>query len=222
MHITMVALLSLVAALLQPGPPQEASDKVFSASAFVYEDGELLGAPTLTLREGLSGSVMVEGQSAYALELTVRRATLDDIQAFQLSDAAGRLSASARVLLPQDGDWREVARPTILLSEGSRGAATSDIYSQNFRRTAQDSYSQTVTVELVVTEVDESWLYQSGGQKAIASCSFDTLEDTKSTSNAASEGLVAAAGGDCCDNGCIRCCGGCCSDAANCRAGCCP
>jgi len=193
-------------------------EEVYSVSAFIYENGDLIGAPTLTVRHGRPGSARVAGERGYGLEITINDASPADAEAFQLESVGTRLRADARVFLPAGNEWSELARPTFLAERGVRATAAIDTYAQSFRRSTTDDYIEQLAVELVIVEVDESWLSSNGGAKTLSDCAFDGESSPKLLGASA----LSAARNDCCNTGCTRCYGGCCSDSANCRAGCCP
>ncbi len=131
-------------------------EEVYSVSAFIYENGDLIGAPTLTVRKGRPGSVRVAGDRGYGLEITINDASPADAEAFQLESAGTRLRADAQVFLPSGNEWSELARPTFLVEGGVRATATIDTHAQSFRRRTTDDYIEHLAVELVIVEVDES------------------------------------------------------------------
>ncbi len=151
--------LVLVSLLSDPAVGQDrlSNHRVFTVSAFVYENGDLLGTPTFTVREGAPGSIATHNGLPYALEVHIE--TPDPDQLAQLGDPEGdHLSASARVFVPDEilDEWRLIAAPHLLVQERSQASVEVDTSGQNYRREGATGYINQIRVDLSVTEVDES------------------------------------------------------------------
>lgn len=196
------------------------AERVYTVSGFIFENGALIGAPTITVREGDTATMTTRNGAQYALELRIDTPTQERLAGYG-AQGEGFLEASARVHLPEDGldDWQLIAAPQILTRLGQRASVEVDTSGRHHRRESGSEYTDQIRLDLVISEVDESWFDQQGLEKSTSSCTIDTIDAPKASMGSS---MLLQAGGDCCDNGCIRCCGGCCSDSANCRAGCCP
>ena len=207
-------------------PVNPADAGVFSVSAFVYEDGVLLGTPTLTLREGEPGVVAVSGNSGFALELTVASAIEETFAMFGQT-VEGGVSVRSELFFPDmvEDQWNVVATPQLLTQPGQRARAEVDIYSRGYQRPQSTEYSDNVSLELIVSEVSEAWLQSRDGRKSITTCTIETIDGPKSMERAGAIRQAVVSIGDpddnCCTTGCLTCCNACCSDPANCPTGCC-
>ncbi|MEA5417373.1 hypothetical protein [Synechococcus sp. BA-132 BA5] len=207
------------------------SDRVFTVSAVVYENGEILGTPSFTVREGQAASVATHSGQQYALEVRV-----DAAAPAQLAELGGPnsdyLSVTSRVFVPDlvRDEWRLIAEPAFIMREGRQARAEVDTSRQNYRREDTREYSDQVRVDVIVSQVDERWFLDPGHEKSLASCAIESYPGPKSMAAIA---VVAASqaggfptigdGDNCCSTGCLTCCGSgaCCSDPANCPSGWC-
>lgn len=205
--------------------------RVFAVSAIVYENGEILGTPSFTVREGQAASVATHSGQQYALEVRIDAAA--PAQLAELGDPNGDyLSVTSRVFVPDlvRDEWRLIAEPAFIMREGRQARAEVDTSRQNYRREDTREYSDQIRVDVIVSQVDERWFLDPGHEKSLASCVIESCPGPKSM--AAMAGLAAAQAGEfptigdgdnCCSTGCLTCCGSraCCSDPANCPTGCC-
>ncbi len=205
------------------------SDRVFSVSATVYENGEILGTPSFTVREGQAASVATSSGLQYALEVRIDAAA--PAQLAELGNPDGDyLSVASRVFVPDliRDEWRLIAEPAFIMQEGRQARAEVDTSRQNYRREDTREYSDQIRVDVIVSQVDERWFLESGHEKSLASCAIESYPGPKSMASIAvlafaQAGAFPTIGDDCCSTGCLTCCGSgaCCSDSANCPTGCC-
>ncbi|MBI1265709.1 MAG: hypothetical protein GC187_13385 [Alphaproteobacteria bacterium] len=205
--------------------------RVFAVSAIVYENGEILGTPSFTVREGQAASVATHSGLQYALEVRIDAAAPTELA--ELGNPNGDyLSVASRVFVPDLGrdEWRLIAEPAFIMREGQQARAEVDTSRQNYRRQDAHEYSDQIRVDVIVSQVDERWFLDPGHEKSLASCAIESYPGSKSMAAiavlAASQagGFPTLGDGDnCCSTGCLTCCGSgaCCSDPANCPSGCC-
>lgn len=207
------------------------ADRVFTVSALVYENGELVGMPNFTVREGMAVSVASHSGQQYALEVHIANPTPDQLAQFGTPQGEFLL-ASSRVFVPHEtlDEWRQIAAPQMLLTDGVQGRMEIDTTAQNYRREGAEQYSDRVRVDLIVSQVDASWFADAGGEKSLTNCSIDSYPGPKNLATSAllaaaqAGGLPSLGDGDCCSTGCLTCCETgptCCADPANCPTGCC-
>lgn len=231
--VTSLLSIFLVSLLTDPAVGQDrlSNHRVFTVSAFVYENGDLLGTPTFTVREGAPGSIAMHNSLPYALEVRIETPNPDQLA--QFGDPEGEhLSASARVFVPHEivDEWRLTAAPQLLVQERRQASVEVDTSGQNYRRQGATGYTDQIRVDLSVTEVNETWFDQGGVEKSVRTCAIESLPGPKTLAASAalavsqSGGMPTIGDGDCCSNGCLTCCGTgptCCADPANCASGCC-
>lgn len=204
-------------------------DRVFTVSAFIYENGELLGMPSFTVQEGNAAAVATRDGEQYALEVRIAPPSEEQLAAFGNTERL-LLNASTQVFVPDLAldEWRVIATPQMLVSDGQRSRVEIDTSGQDYRRDGAQDYIDEVRIDLIVTEVDETWFDQADSEKSLKTCSIDQIEGPKSLALSAAVvqvgGFPTIGDGDCCSNGCLTCCGSgptCCADPANCASGCC-
>ncbi|MGJ3232215.1 MAG: hypothetical protein ACFE0P_10485 [Oceanicaulis sp.] len=137
------------------GQPAE-DRRVYSVSAFVYESGELIGAPVLTVREGVTGMLAQGEERGFALEVTVARASTETAARFGRAPLPQEVVLEGRLHFPEQGAWRQIAEPTVLASLDERALVEHDVYARNYRRDGAEDFVDTIKLEFLVTEVDAS------------------------------------------------------------------
>jgi len=225
-HRSVIAFLTFLIALVLWAPDgsaqstDSASGRVYSVSAFIYEDNRLIGAPVLTVREGVTGLITRNEGASFAFEVNVVRAGADAAARFGRPAEPDELHVEGAIYFADQASWREVIAPAMLVGLDRRATVEQDIYGQNFRRAGADDFIDSVTVEILVTEVDESW-FENAGQPE-ADCSIDTLASPMSPDFLVETAAQTTGSDDnCCTTSCFTCCNACCCDSANCNACCC-
>lgn len=225
MFARLITCLMLILTLATPtyAAPEISQDdepeKFYSVQFVLKKDGVVIGQPRIVVRDGTTASISTRQGEGYSL----RFATTGSIPASmaEMMRGSGRTDMSrtvfteAEIFRPDGEEWLSIAKPT-LTSELGEASSISVNLARPEASTANKA-NQGFELSITVSEVDPT---SPEAVRASSSepCLVNLVEVAKAASNVQGPSLQHP----CCSNGCLQCCGGCCSDSTNCTEGCCP
>lgn len=134
--------LSLAApASFGPAMSQVPSVASYKVSASLFDDGKLIGQPTITLREGEPARIMVSSEPGYSLRIVARELPVS-------KQLGRRIMVTSDIALRRMNKWMPVSSPTLTIPIGTRASYELDAVAQKDKSTVRP-----FRIEMTVTDI---------------------------------------------------------------------
>lgn len=110
------SLILGIAAVAAYGPAlSQVAAPSYKVSASLFDDGKLIGQPTITLREGQPAKIMVSSEPGYSLRILARE--------LPVSTRYGRqIMVTSDIALRHKNKWTPVSSPSLTIPIGTRAS----------------------------------------------------------------------------------------------------
>lgn len=108
----LLALSFTASAIHGPALSQVAAAS-YKVSASLFDDGKLIGQPTITLREGQPAKIIVASESGYSLRILARELPVS-------SQFGRRIMVTSEIALRHKNRWTPVSSPSLAIPIGTR------------------------------------------------------------------------------------------------------